>query len=86
MLYIAHSIVELSLVLINLFFTYSSFAEALEVIPSTLAENAGLNPIATVTDLRNKHACGFKNAGINVRKVSFGLFDSWSVIKGGEVV
>ena len=52
--------------LLNLF---SAFAEALEVIPSTLAENAGLNPIATVTDLRNKHACGFKSAGINVRKV-----------------
>ena len=47
----------------------SAFAESLEVIPSTLAENAGLNPIATVTDLRNKHACGFKSAGINVRKV-----------------
>jgi len=45
-----------------------AYAEALEVIPSTLAENAGLNPIATVTDLRNKHACGFKSAGINVRK------------------
>lgn len=47
-----------------------AFADALEVIPSTLAENAGLNPIATVTDLRNKHASGFKTAGINVRKAS----------------
>ncbi|KAI9559126.1 hypothetical protein GHT06_015915 [Daphnia sinensis] len=45
-----------------------AFAESLEVIPMTLAENAGLNPIATVTDLRNKHACGFKSSGINVRK------------------
>lgn len=45
-----------------------AFADSLEVIPSTLAENAGLNPIATVTDLRNKHASGFKSAGINVRK------------------
>ncbi len=41
-----------------------------QVIPSTLAENAGLNPIATVTDLRNKHALGFASAGINVRKGS----------------
>lgn len=48
---------------------FSAFAESLEVIPMTLAENAGLNPIATVTDLRNKHACGFKSSGINVRKV-----------------
>jgi T-complex protein 1 subunit delta len=45
-----------------------AFAEAIEIIPSTLAENAGLNPIAVVTELRNKHAQGEKNAGINVRK------------------
>ena len=45
-----------------------SFAEALEVIPYTLAENAGLNPIAIVTELRNKHAQGEINSGINVRK------------------
>ena len=44
------------------------FAEALEVIPYTLAENAGLNPISIVTELRNRHARGEKNAGINVRK------------------
>ena len=46
-----------------------AFAEALEVIPYTLAENAGLNPISTVTELRNRHAQGEKAAGINVRKV-----------------
>lgn len=46
-----------------------AFAEALEVIPYTLAENAGLNPIATVTELRNRHAQNDTNAGINVRKV-----------------
>jgi T-complex protein 1 subunit delta len=44
------------------------FAEALEIIPFTLAENAGLNPIATVTELRNRHAQGERTAGINVRK------------------
>jgi hypothetical protein len=35
----------------------------------TLAENAGLNPIAIVTELRNRHALGERSAGINVRKV-----------------
>jgi T-complex protein 1 subunit delta len=50
-------------------FIYRAFANALEVIPSTLAENAGLNPIATVTELRNRHAQGDISAGINVRKV-----------------
>jgi T-complex protein 1 subunit delta len=49
-------------------YCFRSFAEALEVIPYTLAENAGLNPIATVTELRNRHSKGEKTAGINVRK------------------
>ncbi|KAG5022701.1 hypothetical protein JHK82_018612 [Glycine max] len=40
-----------------------AFAEALQVIPYTLAENAGLNPIAIVTELRNRHAQGEINAG-----------------------
>ncbi|KAF9950207.1 T-complex protein 1 subunit delta [Mortierella alpina] len=47
---------------------FHAFAEALEVIPITLAENAGLNPIAIVTELRNRHALGETTAGINVRK------------------
>lgn len=47
-----------------------AFAEALEVVPYTLAENAGLNPIEIVTELRNLHATGSKTAGINVRKGS----------------
>ena len=45
-----------------------SFADALEIIPYTLAENAGLNPIAIVTELRKRHAEGQKTAGINVKK------------------
>lgn len=35
-----------------------AFAEALEIIPYTLAENAGLHPIGIVTELRNAHAQG----------------------------
>ncbi|WVQ79702.1 T-complex protein 1 subunit delta [Cryptococcus sp. DSM 104549] len=49
-------------------YCYQAFAEALEIVPTTLAENAGLNPIAIVTELRNKHAMGERNAGINVKK------------------
>lgn len=45
-----------------------AYAEAFEVIPYTLAENAGLHPISIVTELRNRHAHGEKTAGINVRK------------------
>lgn len=51
-------------------YCFQAYADALEVIPTTLAENAGLNPIAIVTELRNRHAMGERNAGINVRRVS----------------
>jgi T-complex protein 1 subunit delta len=44
-----------------------AFADALEVIPYTLAENAGLYPIHIVTELRKQHAAGIRTAGINVR-------------------
>jgi len=46
----------------------TAFADALEVIPYTLAENAGLNPIQIVTQLHKLHAEGNKYDGINVRK------------------
>jgi len=49
-------------------FIFRRFGEAFEVIPYTLAENAGLHPIAIVTDLRAKHVGGFKTYGINIKK------------------
>jgi len=45
-----------------------AYGEALELIPYTLSENAGLNPIVFVTELRNKHHDGVKYAGLNIRK------------------
>ncbi len=42
------------------------FANALEFIPLTLAENAGLDPIDVLTELRAKHDSGDKNAGLNL--------------------
>mmetsp|Transcript_18935 Transcript_18935/g.34304 ORF Transcript_18935/g.34304 Transcript_18935/m.34304 type:complete len:526 (+) Transcript_18935:63-1640(+) len=45
-----------------------AYAEALEIVPFTLAENAGLNPINIVTELRKQHAEGNTDAGINVRR------------------
>jgi len=53
-----------------------AFGEALEIIPYTLAENAGLNPINIVTELRNKHINGEPYMGINVKKGSItNMFD-----------
>src|SRR6476620_9943612 len=46
------------------------FADALEVIPLTLAENAGMDPIDTMTELRTKQGKGSKWTGIDVRATS----------------
>jgi len=43
-----------------------SFADAIEVIPRTLAENAGLDPIDTLIELRKQHKKGNRTAGVNV--------------------
>ena len=43
-----------------------AFANALEIIPRTLAENAGLDPIDIIVALRNKHEAGNFKAGVDV--------------------
>jgi len=42
-----------------------AFADALEVIPRTLAENAGLDPIDSLVDLRSRHDGGEFGAGLD---------------------
>ena len=49
-------------------YCFAAFADALEVIPYTLAENAGMKPIDVVTELRAQHAAGNAAMGINVKK------------------
>ncbi|HIF90103.1 MAG TPA: thermosome subunit [Candidatus Poseidoniales archaeon] len=43
-----------------------AFASALEIVPRTLAENAGLDPVTTLIELRKAHADGASHTGINV--------------------
>lgn len=43
-----------------------AFAGALEVIPRTLAENAGLDPVNTIIEVRKSHAEGRHTYGVNV--------------------
>jgi thermosome len=43
-----------------------AFANAIEVIPKTLSENAGLDPIDMMLEIRNAHKKGNKYAGVNV--------------------
>ncbi len=52
-----------------------AFADAVEVIPKTLAENAGLDPIDIITDLKSAHDKGNKWAGIDV--FSGKIIDAW---------
>mgnify|MGYP000920177291 CR=1 FL=1 len=42
-----------------------AFASAMEIIPSTLAENAGLDPINIVIEMRKQHKSGKIYAGLN---------------------
>jgi thermosome len=42
------------------------FADALESIPRILAENAGIDPIDVITELRAKHNSGDMNAGLDL--------------------
>lgn len=52
-----------------------AFAEAMEVIPRTLAENAGLDPIDVLVELKAAHDKGKKWAGINV--FTGKVMDAW---------
>lgn len=45
-----------------------AFAHALEIVPKTLSENAGLDPINIMLELRTQHKKGNNYAGINVFK------------------
>jgi thermosome len=43
-----------------------SFGEAMEIVPLTLGENAGLDPIDLLLELRSRHEKGEKWAGVDV--------------------
>lgn len=49
-------------------YSVRAYGEALELIPYTLAENAGLDPIGFVTELRNRHIQGNKFDGLNIKR------------------
>jgi thermosome len=53
-----------------------AFADAVEIIPRTLAENAGLDPIDVITELKSAHDKGKKWAGVNV--FTGKVMDAWA--------
>ncbi|QQG38912.1 MAG: TCP-1/cpn60 chaperonin family protein [Candidatus Woesearchaeota archaeon] len=52
-----------------------AFADAVEVVPRTLAENAGLDPIDMLTAMKAEHDNGNKSAGLDV--FSGKVVDAW---------
>ncbi|KAH8072550.1 hypothetical protein JL720_11115 [Aureococcus anophagefferens] len=62
-------------------FCLRAFADALEVVPYTLAENAGLNPIDAATSLRKRHRGGEADAGIDVKRGAIGRMRARAVVQ-----
>ena len=54
-----------------------AFADAMEIVPRTLAENAGLDPIDMLTELKAKHDAKMKWAGIDVFNGK--VVDAWEM-------
>lgn len=54
-----------------------AFADSFEIIPRTLAENAGLDPIDMLTELKVQHDKGNKWAGLDVFKGK--VVDAWKM-------
>ena len=57
------------------------YAEALEVIPLTIAENAGMDPIDTMVALRAKQSDGKKWTGINAKEGKIGDMLSQNIVE-----
>ena len=63
-----------------------AFSGALEVIPRTLAENAGLDPVNTIIDLRKAHSEGKSTFGVNVYEGGVADMDKAMVFEPSRVV
>ncbi|KAL4376262.1 hypothetical protein GQ457_02G039180 [Hibiscus cannabinus] len=48
-------------------YAIAKFAESFELVPRTLAENAGLNPMDIISKLYEKHASGNTKVGVDLR-------------------
>ena len=57
------------------------YAESLETIPITIAENAGMDPIDSIIALRAKHDSGKNSIGINAREGIIGDMYSLDIVE-----
>lgn len=65
----------------------TAFADAMEVVPRTLARNAGVDPLETVSQLRTRHDAGDTDAGVgpsgSVRDMTAaGVIEPAAVVSG----
>ena len=63
-----------------------AFATALEVIPRTLAENAGIDPVNALIELRKAHAEGSSTSGVDVNEVGVQDMLANDVVEPSRVV
>ena len=57
------------------------FAEALESIPISLARNAGMNAIDSITQLRSKQSAGYKYTGVDVINSVIGDIEKINILE-----
>ena len=57
------------------------YAEALEIIPLTIAENAGMDPIDTIITLRANQSSGKQTVGINAKEGKIGNMFSLDIVE-----
>lgn len=62
-----------------------AFADALEIIPRTLAESAGMDPIDMLVKIRTEHSNGNKHAGVHVFKSEIQNMNEEDVIEPAKV-
>ncbi|MBI4014343.1 MAG: TCP-1/cpn60 chaperonin family protein [Candidatus Aenigmarchaeota archaeon] len=59
----------------------NAFAEALEIIPKTLAESTGKDPIDITVELRTRHDKGEKSAGVDVFRAAVADMEKLGVVE-----
>ncbi|MFX1559209.1 MAG: thermosome subunit beta [Promethearchaeota archaeon] len=66
-------------------YAVNAFADAVESLPNTLAENAGLDPIDVIVNLRKAHTDGNIYHGINITKGKVGDMKAARVVESAIV-
>jgi thermosome len=66
-------------------YAVNAFADAIESLPNTLAENAGLDPIDVIVNLRKAHTEGKVNHGIEISKGKVGDMKKARVVEAAIV-